>query len=94
MSEIMYVCVALAALNATLALVLGATYVRNHREVRSPFTLGLVLFAAFLLVNNGMTLYHFVTMMPAFQAVDESLVLVEAGLQTAALVALTSATMR
>jgi hypothetical protein len=94
MSELMLASVALAALDALLAVVLAAVYVRNHRELRSPFTLGLVLFALFLVLHNAMVVYHFVTMMPQFIATNELWLLGENALQTAALVALVSATLR
>jgi hypothetical protein len=86
--------VALAGLNLVLALVLGAVYLRNHWEIKSPFTLGLLLFAAFLVLHNGMVVYHFATMMPSFVAVDETWVLIENLLQLAGLAALVSATLR
>ncbi len=94
MSSIMDVSVALATLNTVLAIVLASVYARNHWDIRSPFTLGLLLFALFLLVNNAVTVYHFVTMMPMFASVDETLILVENILQFGALVALVVATLR
>lgn len=91
---VMTACLATAALNTVLAVVLGAVYVRNHAQIRSMFTLGLLLFAAALLVHNGMQVWHFVTMMPSFAAVDPNLILVENVLQTASLGALVGATLR
>lgn len=87
------VIVALAALNAVLALVLAGVYARNHAELRSPLTLGLLLFAAFLLVHNGLVVYHYVTMMGIYFA-EQGLVVAETALQTAALAALLWASMR
>lgn len=86
--------VALAALDTVLALVLAGVYWRNHREIKSPFTLGLLLFAGFLVLHNGLVVYHFLTMMPQFVATGEVTVLVENLLQTAGLVALVAATLR
>lgn len=94
MTAIMTATVVLAALNAVLAIVLGTVYWRNHREIRSPFTLGLLLFALFLVVHSAMILYHYWTMMPAFGAVNETFLLVEGILQTAALGVLLSAVFR
>jgi len=34
-------------------------YVRNHRQIRSPFTLGLVLFAVLFLVQNLGLIYFY-----------------------------------
>ncbi len=94
MSEVMVASVVLASINTLLALVLGVTYLRNHRAIRSPFTLGLLLFALFLLLFNATIVYHFVTMMPDFSPLAEVLILIESILQTAALGALTYATFR
>lgn len=94
MSEIMITSVVLASINTLLALVLGITYLKNHRVIRSPFTLGLLLFALFLLLFNATIVYHFVTMMPEFSPLSETLILIESLLQTAALGALAYATLR
>jgi len=94
MTELMLVNTALAGLNALLALVLGAVYVRNHREIRSPFTLGLLLFALFLVLHDATVVYGYVTMMPIMTALGDGFLLVENLLQTAGLVALVSATLR
>lgn len=92
MSALEAVDLALAGVNCVLAVVLAVVYWRNHRQLRSPFTLGLLLFATFLLVNNAMVLYDAWSMMMlggnAWSA------LVREGLQTAASVALVVATLR
>src|SRR5882672_10656153 len=75
---------ALAALNCLLAIVLGAVYWRNHRDIRSPFTLGLLLFALFLVVHNALVVYRAFAMMTSGGAFDEGLLLVEELLQTGA----------
>ena len=84
----------LAALNCILAIVLGAVYWRNHRDIRSPFTLGLLLFAAFLVVHNALVVYHAFTMMTSASSADEALLLVEELLQTGASGTLVYATLR
>jgi len=86
--------VVLAASNCVLALILGWVYWRNHREMRSPFTLGLLLFALFLLVHNAFAVYHYFTMMGPTAARDDQFALIETLLQTAASSALVVATMR
>ena len=93
MSDVMLASVGLAALNTLLALAVGAVYLRNHREIRSPFTLGLVLFALFLVLHNGTQVYHFFTMM-SVPWPSEGLVLAENLLQALALGALAVATLR
>lgn len=85
---------ALAALNGALALVLAGVYWRNHRQLRSPFTLGLLLFAAFLFVHNALIVYESWSMMMVAVGPDPGLLLLDELLQTAASVALLAATMR
>jgi len=84
----------LAALNGVLALVLATVYWRNHRQLRSPFTLGLLLFAAFLLVHNAVIVYESWSMMMVSVGPDPGLLLVDELLQSAASIALLVATMR
>ena len=84
----------LAGVNCLGALALGAVYWRNHRDIRSPFTLGLMLFALFLLLHNALVLYNAFTMMAGPTPVDERVLLVEQLLQTGAVGALLVATMR
>lgn len=93
MSDIMLACVGLAGINTFLALLLGGVYVRNHAEIKSPFTMGLLIFAAFLVVHNGMQVYDFFTMMGTPPS-NELLLLAENVLQAGALVALVGATWR
>ena len=52
---------AVAAVSAAFLAGLLFVYLRNHRQFRSPFTLGLVFFAALLLVQNlGFVYFDFV----------------------------------
>ncbi len=46
-----------AAVSAAVLAALLYVYFHNHREFRSPFTLGLVFFAAVLLVQNLGSIY-------------------------------------
>lgn len=46
-----------AALSSGFLVALLSVYVRNHREVRAPFTFGLVFFAFLLLVQNLGSIY-------------------------------------
>src|SRR5581483_4849116 len=82
----------LAGATCVLAVALAAVYWRNHRQLRSPFTLGLLLFALFLLVNNAIVLYDAWSMM--MLGGNAWLALVREGLQTAASAALLVATLR
>jgi hypothetical protein len=53
--------IARAAIVANLLLLLGLCYVwgGNYRRLRSKHSLGLLLFAGFLLVENGFALYFY-----------------------------------
>ncbi|PSG97956.1 hypothetical protein BRD56_02915 [Thermoplasmatales archaeon SW_10_69_26] len=94
MGLIMWINVGIAIANALMALALGSVYARNHREIGSPLTLGLLLFAAFFLLHNGLIAYHYLTMMSKFIVVNEGWLLVENLLQAGGLGALLYATMR
>lgn len=94
MTAIQLATVILAGINCLLALALGFVYWRNHREMRSPFTMGLLVFALFLLVHNTVAVYHYFTMMSEAPARGDTFLLIEAILQTIASGALVSATMR
>lgn len=93
MTALELVDVALAGANVVLALVLGSVYWRNHREIKSPFTLGLLLFAVFLVVHNALTVYRYATMM-GMGLIGTPSSLLEGLLQAAAVVALLVATWR
>lgn len=94
MTAVQLATVILAGINCLLAIILAWVYARNHMEMKSPFTLGLLIFAAFLLVHNALAVYHYFTMMSDTAAAGDNLLLVEAILQMAASSALVYATMR
>jgi hypothetical protein len=94
MDDLLIAILAFAGLNLLLAVVVGVVYVRNHRELRSPFTRGMALFALFLVVHNALQIYHLATMMESFTPQAEWFLLAEGGLQTVALASLGYAVMR
>lgn len=55
----------MAAASAIVLAVLLRVYLDNHRQLRSPFTLGLLFFATFLLVENVVAVYFYYTMAEA-----------------------------
>lgn len=57
----MWVTVAKAAtaINVVLLIALGYVWARNYRKFRSKHALGLLLFAFFLLLENGLVLYTY-----------------------------------
>lgn len=55
-----------AGLNVVLLLLLGSVWLRNYRRHGAQHTLGLLVFAAFLLVENLLWLYFYL-LHPAFR---------------------------
>ena len=51
---------AAAAANVVLLVALGSVWLRNYRRHGAQHTLGLLVFAAFLLVENALWLYFYV----------------------------------
>lgn len=51
--------IALAGVNIVLLGTVGFVWISNYREFRTPLLLGLVGFAAVMLVENVMTVYSF-----------------------------------
>lgn len=60
MEGLLHVARAIAALNAGLLLALGSVWLRNYRRHGASHTLGLLVFAAFLFVENALWLYLYV----------------------------------
>ncbi|MHB8633985.1 MAG: hypothetical protein ACYDBQ_08485 [Thermoplasmatota archaeon] len=94
MSAVMDVEFGLTAANGVLAVLLATVYARNHRDLRSPFTLGLLLFAAFLIVHSLFSVYVDATMMATYAPRAELLLVGESVLELFGLLALTWATWR
>jgi hypothetical protein len=92
--SLMPIVVALSGLSGALALVLAVVYARNMRQVPSPFTRALLVFALFLVVQSAITVYHDLTMMATFTGQAQELLVVEGVLEVIALGALSWATMR
>ncbi|WP_331235403.1 hypothetical protein [Natronorarus salvus] len=65
MSVWLSVALAAAGVNVILLLVLGSIWLRNYRRHGANHTLGLLVFAMFLLVQNLLWLY-FYSLHPAF----------------------------
>ena len=67
MSEaMMYATVGVALVDAALSAGLLALYARSYRQVKAPFTMGLVMFAALFLVQNALAVYSYLAMMTFF----------------------------
>ncbi|MGB0652559.1 MAG: hypothetical protein ACPGQL_05115 [Thermoplasmatota archaeon] len=94
MSDLMMINLALAGLNALLALVVGVVFWRNHSQIRSTFTMALGLFALFFVFHNGVLIYHWATMMMDASGPGAVFLLVEGLMQTVALASLAYATLR
>lgn len=59
MSALLNVALGAATVNLLLLAVLGSIWLRNYRLHGASHTLGLLVFAAFLLVQNGLWLYFY-----------------------------------
>jgi hypothetical protein len=86
----------LAALNVLLLLALGAVWLKNYRTFRSNLILGLLAFAAVMLLENLVAVYYFFSMEMLYvgSAGAQQSVLVLRALQFVALLFLTYVTMQ
>nr|WP_276259724.1 hypothetical protein [Haloglomus sp. DT116] len=87
---------ALSVLNSLALAGLLVVWLRNYRTFRTPMTLGLVAFAAVLLVENLVAVYFFFSMQSLFamSTTAETAVLAMRALQSVALAFLTYVTMQ
>jgi len=82
-----------AGLNVLLLLVMIGVWVDTYREVRAPFTLASIVFAAFLLAENAVALYFYFTA-PAMPTVAVQVMMVLQILETAGIGVLTYVTVQ
>jgi hypothetical protein len=80
-----------AAVNVVLLLALLAVWTRSYREIRAPLTLGSIAFAAFLLAENAVALYFYLTA-PAMPTLAVEFMMVLQVLETVGIGALTYVT--
>jgi hypothetical protein len=66
MSIIMDVSAVVSAANIAILIALIILYGRTYSSSRAQFTLGLIFFAALLLVQNAIGVYSYITMAPLF----------------------------
>lgn len=83
------VTIGLAAVNTLLLTLLARVYYGNYRDIGSEFTLGLLVFAGLLLVENIIALYFNITMMGLYAQSVAYQAMVMRGIETAALLTLT-----
>lgn len=75
MALLMQITALLAGVNMVVLIALLYLYIKNARRIMSSFTIGLALFAAFLLVQNGLGLFSYGMMYIHFDEVIEPYVL-------------------
>ncbi len=68
MSFLMYASIAGAAANLVLLGLLSYVYGSTYRQLRTGFTLGLLVFAGLFVVQNAITLFSYLTAMPIYAA--------------------------
>lgn len=78
----------LSALNAGILVSLIYIYAGNYRQLSSKFSLGLLVFASLLLVENLLALYFNYTMMGFYKEKVASQVMILRGIETASLLVL------
>lgn len=91
---IMNVTTILTGVNILLVLGLMFVYVKSCMKIKSGFIVGLLIFAALFLIQNVVSFYYFVTMMPYYVNGVDIHVLVLTILQTLAFGVLTYNTWR
>ena len=96
MTTSLTVATALAGLNALLLLALGSVWLRNYRTFGTNLILGLLAFAAVMLLENLLAIYYFFSMQMLYASdpVAQQAVVVLRGLQFLALLFLTYVTMQ
>ena len=62
-STVMIAALGVGVVDVALSAALVSVYARNYAKVRAPFTLGLILFAAFFFAQNLLAVYAYLTMM-------------------------------
>ena len=63
MALAMYVSIAMTSINIVLLTILLIIYFRNYMEMKAQFSLGLIIFAAVLIINKLLTLYFVLVLM-------------------------------
>jgi len=74
----------ISGINLLLIIGLLSVYVKNLIEIKSWFTIGLVLFGALFFIQNGILFYFSITMMPLYAEGIGTYMLILSILQTAA----------
>ncbi|MBI4053119.1 MAG: hypothetical protein HY394_03730 [Candidatus Diapherotrites archaeon] len=80
--------------NILLLVFLLSVYVQNYRQMKCAFSLGLIMFAAFLLIQNMLAAYFHFTMLAYYSLEVMQHAFILSGAQTIALAALSWVTWR
>lgn len=86
--------IALSAINIGILVSLIYVYANNYQTLKSQFSLGLLIFASILLVENALAFYFNWTMMGLYAETVAQQGLILRGLETASLVILGYITLR
>ena len=81
-------------INIILTLSLSYIYLKNLIKIKSSFTVGLVIFTSLFLLQNIVSFYFLITMMPYFVDEVESYIFLFSILQTLAFIVLNWITWR
>ena len=88
MAALMNLTTILTGVNILLILSLCYVYLKNLKKAISSFTIGLLIFALLFLIQNIVSFYFFLTMMPYFVNAVELYVFIFSVLQTLAFIIL------
>jgi len=80
--------ITLSALNIGILISLIYVYAQNYQKLNSKFSLGLLIFASILLIENTLALYFNYTMMGLYAETVAQQALILRALQTASLTTL------
>ena len=94
MALAMYLSIAMTSINVVLLAILLVIYYRNYMEMKAQFSLGLIIFAAVLIVNKLLTLYFVMATMMDHADVLGVPVLILESLQLVAFAILTYITIK
>lgn len=79
---------ALHVANVLLALALLFIYAQNYRKIKSKYTVGLIVFALFFLLQSAMGLYFDASMVMYYSAQAQAAAMVLEGIKAVALAVL------
>ena len=63
-------------------------YIRNFARIKTPYTIGMLIFIVLFLIQNSVAFYYYLTMMPLYAMGSGSFAFIFTSLQTLAFIIL------